>query len=231
MQSSVRCLVGVESIDMPRSFTKSSLQCLAAALLARGWVAETNLATVGVEARRSLDASADQVVSFAAIYNKSDAICFQAGIGIRLHAVNKVVGDLRGSDASHQLTAYALVNHLAPQSARRQGWCMSPGTEEDLSSAAELIVEEVLAVPEVQALLSSLTDVPSYVAAVEHARWSFVSVQEQYLAALIVVGRIADAVRSAAEGERIYLDTVSARGVAVREADLLFVRKVQRLQQ
>ncbi len=85
--------------------------------------------------------------------------------------------------------------------------------------------------PEVQALLSSVIDVTSYIAAVEQARWPFVSVQEQYIAALIVVGRITDAVRAAAKGERDYIDTVSARGMAIREADLVFVRKVQKLQQ
>ena len=190
---------------MARAFAKSALQCLAAALSARGWVVATNLAAVEVQASRAIDASADQVVSFAAIYNKSDAVCFQAGIGIRLHDVNKVVGELRGSDASRQLTAYALVNHLAPQAARRQGWCFLPGSEDDLSRAAELIVQEVLAVPEVQVLLSSIIDVASYIAAIEQARWPFVSVQEQYIAALIVVGRITDAVRAAAKGERDYM--------------------------
>lgn len=231
MRFLVRYPAGVESTEVARAFAKSALQCLAAALSARGWIGTINPAAVEVEACRGTPASADQVVSFAAIYNKSDAVCFQAGVGIRLHDVNKVLGELRGSDASRQLTAYALVNHLAPQVARRQGWCFSPSPKGDLSSAAELIVQEVLALSEVQALLSSVVDVASYIAAVEQARWPFLSVQEQYIAALIVVGRMTDAVRAAEKGERDYIDTVSSRGIAIREADLVFVRKVRKLQQ
>lgn len=231
MRSSVRYPEGVESTEMARPFANSALQCIAAALSVRGWIGTINPAAVEVTASRESHASADQVVSFTAIYNKSDAVCFQAGVGIRLHDVNKVLGELRGSDASRQLTAYALVNHLAPQAARRQGWCFSPGSGGDLSSTAELFVQEVFALSEVQALLSSVVDVASYVAAVEQARWPFLSVQEQYIAALIVVGRITDAVRAAAKSERDYIETVSSRGMAVRDADLVFVRRVQKLQQ
>ena len=216
---------------MPRALAKSALQFLAAALTKRGWVCAINSAAVEVTASREWSASADQVISFAAIYNKSDAVCFQAGVGVRLHDVNKVLGELRGSDASLQLTAYVLVNHLAPHFARRQGWCFSQGSGVDFFGEAELIVQGVLVLPEVRAFLSSVIDVPSYIAAVEQARWPLLSVQEQYIAALVVVGRITDAVRAAARAERDYIDTVSSRGMAVREADLAFVRKVKKLQQ
>jgi prephenate dehydratase len=67
------------------------------------------------------------------------------------------------------------------------------------------------------------------IAAVEQALWPFVSVQEPYIAALISVGRTADAMRAASEAERDYLAAVAARGAAVRESDLAFVRRVQGL--
>jgi hypothetical protein len=212
---------------MVRSFTKSTMRGLAAALNSLDWEADVNGAGGEVQARKSANPSTDHVISFATIYSKPDAVCYQVGVGIRLHDVNRILGELRGSDARRLLTAYSLVNHLAPQSARRTGWCFQPGSDEELFRAAKLVVHEVLEMPEVQALLSSVVDVESYIAAVEHALWPFVSVQEPYIAALISVGRIADAMRAAAKAERDYLDVVAARGVALRESELTFVRNVQ----
>lgn len=216
---------------MARSFAKTAMQCLATALESLGWQARVDETAAEVEASRTLGRLGDQVLSFAAIYNKSDAICFQAGVGARLHEINRVIGELRGSNARDLLTAYALVNHLSPKSARRSGWCFTPGTEAELSVAANTVVHEVLAIAEVQSLLSSVVDVQSYIAGVENARWPFVSVDEPYVAALIVAGRVSDAVRVAEKLERSYVETVSARGAHVREGDLTFVRAAQKLLQ
>ena len=74
-----------------------------------------------------------------------------------------------------------------------------------------------------------MVDASSYVEAVEFARWPFVSTQEPYIAALISLGRVADAARAAEKGEREYMVAVASRGAVLRESDLLFVRKVQTL--
>jgi hypothetical protein len=99
---------------------------------------------------------------------------------------------------------------------RLQAQSRSP--PEELFRVANLVVHEVLEI-----------DIESYIAAVEQALWPFVSVQEPYIAALISVGRAADAMRAASKAERDYLDAVAARDAAVRESDLAFVRRVQGL--
>jgi hypothetical protein len=214
---------------MVHDFTKSTMRGLAAALNCFDWEADVDGAGGEVQARKSASPSTDHVISFATIYSKRDAVCYQVGVGIRLHDVNRILGELRDSDARHLLTAYSLVNHLAPQSARRTGWCFRPASDEELFRVANLVVREVLEIAEVQALFSSIVDIDSYIAAVEQALWPFVSVQEPYIAALISVGRTADAMRAASEAERDYLAAVAARGAAVRESDLAFVRRVQGL--
>jgi hypothetical protein len=216
---------------MARSFSVAVMQCLSDALRVRGWDAKIDPSAVEVEASRCIGESIEQTVSFTEIYSKRGEVCFQAGIGVRIQAVNDVLGRLRECSASGQLTAYALLPHLVPKLAKLQGYCFRKGSGDDPQELAEKVVDQILSFHEVQQLLADVRDVNSFIAAVEQKRWPFVSVEEQYIAALIVAGRIADAVRAAVDAERSYRAIVLARGLAVRDADLVFLKNAKKMVQ
>ena len=190
-----------------------------------------NQAASSVQSSVRVADGVDHVISFVAIYNKKDALCFQAGIGIRLDAILRQEVALGHTVADESFTAYALINHIVPAERRRTGWCFYPGDEAEIARTAQQHVDDVLTTPEVQALLSSVVDVPSYVAAVEQSRWPFLTVLEPYTAALIVLGRVTDAFEHAAKAERQMIAVVAERGLQLRDEDLIFLRNVQKLVQ
>jgi hypothetical protein len=153
----------VESIREVKNFAKIVMNDLALALAALNWEAEVGVAAGEVEATRPISLMAEHTVSFTIIHNKSDVICFQPGIGIRLHEVNKVISELRGSNRASHITGYILVNHLMPSGITEQKkWCLKHGSSGDLERQARLMAEEVVLAPEVQMFYRSVIDVNSY---------------------------------------------------------------------
>lgn len=190
------------------------------------WEAAFNVPAASATAERPTGPTAHQLLNFSCMYRGDDAVCFQAGAGIRLREVNRLTGELIGVDMSACYTGYMLVKHIVPGFDPLQDWCFPADARGQFARLADAMVGRLLAQPQLQRFLAVVRDDASYLAAVEKREWPFLTVVEPHIVALLHLGRGDEAAVLAHKALAECIRDAAGRGAPLREDEVQLFRSV-----